>query len=40
MFGHQLARQSPAKADVAEIVDHPAEDIPVFSAHRWTRLAT
>ena len=38
MFGRQLARQPPADADVAEIVDDIAKYIPVISMHRWTRI--
>ena len=38
MLGRQLASQSPADADIAKIIDDAAEDIPVISLHRWTRL--
>jgi hypothetical protein len=30
MFHHQLPRQAPAHADIAEIVDNLAENIPAF----------
>lgn len=39
MFGSELAGQPPADADIAKIVDDPAEDIPVFPHGQHANIA-